>query len=75
MKSLMVESLACIADKENYSDLQVMHSAAGFYIGTCYYDPVTGPEPGSRDSVEYYSTRTEAQDALNNNMFTQRDHP
>lgn len=63
MKSL-ITSAPYITDPENYSDLQVCQSAAGYYIGTMYKDPETSwEEPGSRDS-DYYKTRKEAEDAL-----------
>jgi len=49
---------------------QVLKSAAGYYIGTkCEYGPI------SRESVEYYRTQEEAQKALDNQSFTQRDNP
>lgn len=75
MKSPMVEGLDCIKDKENYSDLEVLCSGAGFYIGTMYHNPEGFWEPGSRDSWDYYQTREEAQAALDNKTFTQRVHP
>ena len=48
-----------------YSDLQVLESAAGFYIGTIFnVDGVTTrPEPGSRDST-YFPHLIQAQTAL-----------
>ncbi|MCW5631919.1 MAG: hypothetical protein KIT17_01150 [Rubrivivax sp.] len=49
--------------------LEVCRSAAGFYLGT-YVDH----EPYSRESVEYWNTRKEAQDALVNGQWTQRQH-
>lgn len=51
--------------------LQVLKSAAGFYIGT--YDDKDGPV--SRESAEYYATKEEASAALVSNTFTQREHP
>ena len=39
MKSPLVESADYIKDKENYSDLQVLMSGAGYYIGTVYNNP------------------------------------
>ncbi len=50
--------------------LQVLKSAAGFYIGT--YDD---EGPCSRESVEYFRTRDAADAALKANTFTQRDEP
>jgi len=47
-----------------YSELQVMRSAAGYYVGTDYSEFATGRTcPGSRDS-EYFKTREEAQEVL-----------
>lgn len=52
VRSVIVERFA--ADPENYSDLRVLESAAGFYVGTLYsQDGFT--EPGSRDS-DYFPT-------------------
>lgn len=46
-------------------DLQVLKSAAGFYIGDLYYDKEMGGYfPNSRDSQYYWETREEAEDAL-----------
>ena len=46
-----------------YSDLQVMKSAAGYYVGTFYMDSLDSGEtflcPGSRDS-QYFRTHEEA---------------
>lgn len=47
-----------------YSDLQVLRSTAGFYIGTTYIDPESGwQEPGSRDS-DYFVHKEQAMQAL-----------
>lgn len=47
--------------------VEVLESAEGFYIGT------RGEElPFSRESVEYYSRRTEAERALTKGTWTQR---
>lgn len=59
MRSPMVESASYIPNKRSYSDLQVMQSAAGWYIGTTF-NGEWGPEPGSRDSG-YYATKAEAE--------------
>ncbi|MBK7656701.1 MAG: hypothetical protein IPJ18_18365 [Betaproteobacteria bacterium] len=48
--------------------LQVLQSAAGFYIGT--QDPESGP--CSRESNEYFRTREKAQTAFENNQWTER---
>jgi hypothetical protein len=63
MKSPMVTNAPYITDKENYSDMRVMKSGAGFYIGTIHNDPDFGEEPGSRDS-DYFSTKEEAESFL-----------
>jgi len=51
--------------------LQVCKSAAGYYIGTI--DTETGPV--SRESEEYWSTKEEADKAMQENTFTQRWQP
>ena len=51
--------------------LQVLQSAAGYYLGC---QSAKG-EPMSRESVEYYGTRTGAQHALDHGTFTQRTSP
>lgn len=62
MKSFQVGH--CGDSEEGYSDLQVVRSAAGFYIGTIYTDPKTGfQEPGSRDS-DYFVHKEQAMQAL-----------
>lgn len=63
MKSLQVTQASYIpaSDKDNYSDLHVMKSNAGWYIGTTYTDPETKEqEPGSRDS-DYFLSKKEAE--------------
>ena len=61
-----------------YSDLRVMKSAAGYYIGTSFthtQGEFKGlEEPGSRES-EYFATAEEARDALDNRSWTQRMNP
>ena len=49
--------------------LQVLRSAAGYYIGT--YDD----GPVSRESVEYFPTDEAARHALETGAWTQRQHP
>lgn len=51
--------------------LQVLKSNAGFYIGT--FDSEEGP--CSRESVEYFRTREQAQMALNDSTWTQKLTP
>lgn len=65
----MVTQLTCIPAKEKggYSDLQVLQSAAGYYVGTTYTnveaDGSTWTEPGSRDTG-YFATHEEAEKYL-----------
>ncbi|QLG96513.1 hypothetical protein HZF02_23345 [Pseudomonas yamanorum] len=47
--------------------LQVLRSAAGYYIGTA-----DGFEPVSRESEEYYRNEDAAKQALELNLWTQR---
>lgn len=58
MKSPMVEAAEylIIDEKSKYSDLQVLRSAAGYYVGTTYDEH----EPGSRDS-DYFPDRISAE--------------
>ena len=47
-------------ERDRYSDLKVMKSAAGWYIGTTHTDGKTGfTEPGTRDS-DYFNTEHKA---------------
>lgn len=63
MKSPMVTNADYVTDKGGYTELMVLMSAAGYYIGTLYNDPAGFQEPGSRDSG-YYETREEAEASL-----------
>lgn len=63
MKSPMVENAGYIKDAGRYSDLQVLHSGGGFYVGTIYENPDGYSEPGSRDS-DYFSTLQQAETHL-----------
>ena len=74
MKSPMVTPAAYLKDKENYSELQVLRSAAGYYIGTLYSNPGGFVEPGSRDSG-YYPTHKVAKEALMAHNWEQRMEP
>lgn len=51
--------------KQYYSNLQVLETAAGFYIGTIFTLPAkpSFPEPGSRDT-NYFPYLIQAQTAL-----------
>jgi hypothetical protein len=51
--------------------LEILKSAAGFYIGT--FDPKEGPFP--RESEEYFPNAQAARDALENGAWTQRRNP
>ncbi len=60
MKSPMIENAEYIKHKECYSELQVLNSGGGYYVGTIYTDPLEDyQEPGSRDS-SYFATYDEA---------------
>ncbi|EAV2220378.1 hypothetical protein C6Y61_22910 [Salmonella enterica] len=48
--------------------LQVLHSGAGYYIGTQNEDG-----PVSRKSVEYFSTHSQAEHALKQGTWSQRE--
>lgn len=50
--------------------LQVLQSAAGYYLGTRDDDG-----PCSRESVEYWPDRAQAEAALNNGCWTQKPEP
>ena len=65
--------------KNSYTPLQVLSSAAGFYIGTLYNNPDGYQEPGSRDSG-YFNSFQQAEDMLeswkrNENLLSMREHP
>lgn len=56
MKSLQVAFVYFNpADRAKFSDLQVLRSAAGWYIGTIHTDEEGFQEPGSRDSIYFAS--------------------
>lgn len=65
MRSLQVQMIEDKESEKRYSDLQVLRSAAGFYIGTIYNNPEMGgfQEPGSRDST-YFEHEEIAEQAL-----------
>lgn len=50
-------------------EVQVLQSAAGFYIGT-----FSDEGPFTRESVEYFKTRDQAVAALRDGRWTQRDN-
>lgn len=58
------ETIRSGADPTGASELKVMESANGFYIGTTIYDEECGCEfPNTRES-DYYATEIEAMAAL-----------
>ena len=67
MKSIIVERSCRDNERERdrYSELQILKSAAGHYLGTTYQDPTNGnhPEPGTRDS-EYFRDKSAAETLL-----------
>jgi hypothetical protein len=67
MRSPMVENTPYYDNfkKAQYSELQVLRSAAGWYVGTTYTnEDGRWVGPGSRDSG-YFATEAEAQAFLN----------
>lgn len=50
--------------------LQVLHSNAGFYIGTWDEEG-----PCSRESAEYFKSESSAEQALQSGVWTQRETP
>ena len=66
MRSEQIEKAKHMTEKEkaNHTDLQVLHSNAGWYVGTLYQekDPVGNviwTEPGSRDT-DYFKSQDDA---------------
>lgn len=60
MKSPMVMNLTEIPNKDRYTELQVLKSPAGYYVGTLYWDAEYETwDRGSRDSG-YFATEDEA---------------
>ncbi len=51
--------------------LEICQSRAGFYVGTKDADGL----PVSRESVEYWPQREQAEGALRGGMFTQKREP
>ncbi len=66
-----VTSFQCAKYMEEDRPLQVLHSAAGWYIGAA----CERRGPLSRDSEEYYPSERDAQLALVNQSWTQRMDP
>lgn len=66
MKSPMIMSASYIPDEEksNYTEMEILESAAGYYIGTRYWDAeLKFWDAGSRDSA-YFATYEEAEKFL-----------
>lgn len=76
MKGYLAQKYGCSLG--TYTDLMVLESAAGFYIGTLFiheHSDLAGlHEPGSRES-EYFPTYEVALSALVNQSWTQRENP
>ena len=62
MKSPLITKSEHIANKDRYSELQVLQSRAGYYVGTVYIEDGV-QMPGSRDSG-YFATQAEAEEYL-----------
>lgn len=64
-KSVIVQLLAEAGhDVSGYSDLKVLKSNAGYYVGTQFTGGgIPYPQPGSRDTG-YFATEEEADDLL-----------
>ena len=63
MKSPMVENASYIKDEDrsHYTDLQVLRSGAGWYVGTLFWDAeYEFWDAGSRDS-DYFGSKEEAE--------------
>jgi len=53
-----------------HGNLQILQSAAGYYIGWLYYDDeLKGWLPEARDSQRYWDTRDDAEFALMTNKY------
>jgi hypothetical protein len=70
MKSLQVLNTALSA-AQNYSDLRVLRSAAGWYVGTIYCPDSKTEEPGSRDTG-YFASKEEADYAFQTLLMLER---
>ena len=61
MKSPMITSLPEIPEKDRYTEVRILKSAAGWYLGTLYFEhEFDAWVPGSRDS-EYFRTEADAE--------------
>lgn len=67
-----MSSYGALALEFGYSlKLKVLHSHAGFYIGTLDEDGA----PFSRESEEYFRTKEDAEKALATESWTQKEAP
>ena len=64
-------SRRCLRYSGERRALRVLRSGAGYYVGTLDDEGL----PYSRDSVEYFATEAQAEDALASGSFTIREHP
>lgn len=64
-----------ITSDGHYSNVKVLQSAAGYYIGTIFHGKDGFDEPGSRESEEYYKDKIDAEFALETKIWTQREYP
>lgn len=73
-KSPLVKEASYISleEKSKYSELMVLKSGAGYYIGTLYNNDDGYQEPGSRDSMGYYASYKAAKYDLDNNCWEQK---
>jgi hypothetical protein len=62
MKSPQIAHLPA-EEQALFSELKVLKSAAGFFVGSSYNNPAGFQEPGSRDT-EYFQTREQAERRL-----------
>ena len=76
MKGVIASRYQAIVEEHGgeYSDLTVLQSAAGWYIGTIFNNTAGWSEPGSRES-QYFVSEEAAQQALDNVDWIQRENP
>jgi hypothetical protein len=73
MKGYTATSFGEPTDEGVYSEIQVLKSKAGYYIGTIFKHKEGWEEPGSMESG-YYPTKELAELDLNNNTWNQRQY-
>jgi hypothetical protein len=59
----LVDSHSKVKEAHLYSELKIMRSNAGWYVGTTFTDSTGFTEPGSRDT-DYFSSKEDAEKAL-----------